>query len=128
MTQILYDRNQIPYTEERISNFIEADPDEIEVGNEPDITLSIRKYPKRYFISFEVDEFLSPPYDPIDGEDASRCYIPPKAYLWPERYFHNEFEQRREEILNLIKVKLQQKYLFTAAEDNPDAWDNPRYK
>lgn len=111
MTQILHDQNQIPYTEEQISNFIEADPDEIEMGNLPDITLSIRKYPKRYLIAWEVDEFLNLPYDPVDGEDASRCYIPPKVYLWTERYLHSCFDAKREQILNEIKSKLQRRYL-----------------
>ena len=110
MTQILFDANQIPYQEEKFSNFIEADEDEIDAGNEPEITLSIRKYPKRYFISWEVDECSLLPYDPIDYEDASRCYIPPRVYLWTEQYLHQEFEQRKEQILALIKSSLQQRY------------------
>lgn len=110
MTQTLFDTNQIPYQEERFSNFLEADEDEIDAGNTPDITLSIRKYPKRYFISWEVDECFYLPYDPIDAEDTSRCYIPPKVYLWSERYLHQEFEQRKEQILAEIKSKLQQRY------------------
>jgi len=111
MTLILFDTNQVPYQEEKFSNFLEADEDEIDAGNEPEITLSIRKYPKRYFISWEVDEYLDLPYDPIDAEDAARCYIPPKIYLWTERYLHQEFEQHREQILAEIKLKLQQHYL-----------------
>lgn len=110
MTQIHFDTNQVPYQEEKFSNFIEADEDEIEAGNTPEITLSVRKYPKRYFISWEIDECFYLLCDPIDAEDASRCYIPPKVYLWSERYLHQEFEQHKEQILAEIKSKLQQRY------------------
>lgn len=110
MTQIQFDINQVPYQEEQISNFIEADEDEIDAGNEPDITLSIRKYPKRYIIAWEVVDSLDIPYDPLDAEDTSRCYIPPKVYVLPQRYLHQEFSQHREQILRSIKSKLQQRY------------------
>ena len=105
-----YDRNNIPYTEERIENFIDADPDEIYL-TQPSVNLTIRKYPKRYLIACEVDEALDLPYDPCDGEEASRCYILPKVYLWPWRYLHDEFELQREQILAEIKSKLQKLYL-----------------
>ena len=110
MTPILFDTNQVPYQEEKFLNFLEADEDEIDAGNEPEITLCVRKYPKRYFISWEVDDYADLPYDPIDYEDASRCYIPPRVYLWTERYLHQEFEQRKEQILAEIKSSLQQRY------------------
>ena len=34
MTPILFDTNQVPYQEEKFSNFIEADEDEIDAGND----------------------------------------------------------------------------------------------
>ena len=89
---------------------LQADEDEIDAGNTPEIVLLIRKYPKRYFISWEVDECFYLPYDPIDAEDASRCYIRSRVYLWTERYLHQEFEQRKEQILSEIKSSLQQRY------------------
>ena len=110
MTPLLFDTNQVPYQEEKFSNFIEADEDEIDAGNEPDIILSIRKYPKRYFISWEVDECFYLPYYFTGAGGATRCYIPPKVYLWTERYLHHDFEQRKEQILALIKSSLQQRY------------------
>lgn len=111
MTEVFHDTSRIPYTEERISNFIEAHPGDLADDNCPEVTLCIRKYPKRYFLSVEVNEFLNLLYDPVDGDDANRWYIPPKVYLLPERFEHKTFEQRREKILSEIKLKLQQRYL-----------------
>lgn len=111
MTEVLYDTNRVPYTEEQIPNFIDAHPGDLADDNCPEVTLCIRKYPKRYFLSIEVNEFLNLPYDPVDGADANRWYIPPKVYLWPERFEHKTFEQSREKILREIKLRLQQRYL-----------------
>lgn len=109
--ETLIDRNGIPYTEEQIENFTEVDQDDFDYNIYPEVILTIRKYPKRYLIAWEVDEAFDLPYDPIDGEDAARCYIPPKVYLWPERYLHPDFEARRKEILATIKTYLQERYV-----------------
>lgn len=108
--QILHDRNGIPYTEEEIENFLEVDTDDISAGILPEVTLSIRRYPKRYLIAYEVDWYNPLEPSPLDAEDAAFLYTAPKVYLWSERYLHCEFECRRNEILNAIKSALRQRY------------------
>ena len=107
-------RNLVPYTdEETIYNFIDADEDDINYGTLPDITLSIRKYPKRYIIAFDVVwDDPSEPY-PKDAEEAASTYIDSRFYLWPERYLHSDFDINRERILNSIKSELQKRYIPT---------------
>lgn len=109
-------RNPVPYTdEETLYNFIDADEVDLVYGNLPDITLSIRKYPKRYTIAFEVtwNNPLEP--WPNDAEEAASTYIDSKLYLWPERYIHSEFEINREQILNSIKLELCKRYIHPTA-------------
>lgn len=96
----LIDNNGIPYTEEEIDRFIEPESqDDLEVN------LTIRKYPKRYVIAFEI--VINLPYDPIDSEDFERYYMPSKSYLWHTKYLHADFENNRRQILAEIKSSLQ---------------------
>lgn len=107
---ILYDRNAIPYTEEEIENFLEADTDDLSAGILPEVTLSIRKYPKRYLIAYKIDWYNSLEPSPLDALDAAFLYTPAKAYLWPERYIHCDFEQHRAALLTRIKAEIQQRF------------------
>lgn len=109
--EILHDQNGVPYTEEEIENFLEADTDDILTGILPEVTLSIRKYPKRYLIAYDVDWYNPLEPSPFDAEDAAFLYTPPKIYLWSERYLHCYFEEHRAKIFTAIKLELQQRYL-----------------
>ena len=104
------DKNGIFYTEEELENFLEADLDDLSSGILPEVTLCIRKYPKRYLISFEIDWDNPLEPAPVDAEDAALLYTPPKAYLWPDRYLHRDFEQNRATVLAKIKTEIQQKF------------------
>lgn len=111
MAEIFHDQNGVPYTEEEIENFLEADTDDISAGILPEVTLSIRKYPKRYLIAYEFHWYNSLEPSPLDALDAAFLYTPPKVYLWSERYLHCYFEEHRTTILTTIKSELQRLFL-----------------